>query len=143
MGARSILVPVDFSPASRAALEWAIELARALPARLHVAHAVETLSYRGVPYEEMLGGESFARQHSEAREKLEEWLDIAKAAGVEGDVHVVDGDARDAILRTVEKLEVDLLVIGSRGHSRLHDLVVGSVAQEVVRRAPCSVLLVR
>lgn len=143
MPIQKILAPVDFSPASRKALETAIELAVATGATLRIVTAIEILSYRGIEYESIMSPDAHKQQRSEANEKITEWADIARAAGATCESAVIDGDARYAILEHEKDTGIDLIIIGAKGHSRIHNLLMGSVANEVSRSATCSVMLVR
>jgi universal stress protein A len=143
MPIQKILAPVDFSPASRKALETAIELAVATGATLKIVTAIEVLSYRGIEYESIMSPGAHKRQRSEANAKITEWADIARAAGGTCESAVIDGDVRYAILELEKDTDVDLIIIGAKGHSRIHNLLMGSVANEVSRSATCSVMLVR
>lgn len=138
-----ILAPVDFSPASRKALEQAIEIASGLGAKLEITNAIEVLTYRGIPYKEVMSEVSHEEEAAEAKLKLDEWVDIAKAAGVEASGVVIKGDARSEIIRHAEAIGADLIVIGAKGHSRFHNILLGSVATHTVQSAHCSVHLVR
>jgi universal stress protein A len=143
MPIQKILAPVDFSPASRKALETAIELAVATGATLKIVTAIEVLSYRGIEYESIMSPEAHNQQRSEANVKITEWADIARAAGATCESAVIDGDARYAILEHEKDTDVDLIIIGAKGHSRVHNLLLGSVVNEVSRSATCSVMVVR
>jgi universal stress protein A len=143
MAIKHIVAPVDFSPASRRALEVAIELASALGAKLDVIHSIEVLTYRGVEYREVMSKGSYDDERRLAHEQLEEWADIARKAGVETESEVLEGDGRKTILDCAQAKAADLIVLGAKGHSRLRDLLVGSVASEVIHNARCSVHLVR
>lgn len=138
-----IIAPVDFSPASRRALDTAIELAAALGARLDVIHAIEVLTYRGVAYREVMAEGSYDDEKRLCGEELEEWADIARERGIETHSEVVEGDGRKAIVKYAHDHGGDLIVLGAKGHSRLRNLIVGSVASVVVYSADCSVHLVR
>ena len=143
MSIRHIVAPVDFSPASRRSLDRAIELAKALHAHMEVVHSIEVLTYRGIEYREVMSTKSYDDERKEARERLDEWTDIAREAGVEASCKVLEGDGRRTIIDHAAQHDADLIVIGAKGHSRLHDILIGSVAAQVVSKAPCSVHLVR
>ena len=66
-----------------------------------------------------------------------------KQAGVSADVRVERGAAGAQIVQTAKTVGADLIIVGSRGHSKLEELLLGSVSDAVVREAPCSVLIVR
>jgi nucleotide-binding universal stress UspA family protein len=143
MAISHIVAPVDFSPASRRALDEAIELASACGAKLDIIHAVEVLTYRGVEYKEVMKSGTYEDDRQQAAEDLEEWAAIARDRGVEPRCQVVEGDARRAIIEYANEVGADLIVLGAKGHSRLLDLLVGSVASSVAHNAKCSVHLVR
>lgn len=139
----AILVPVDFSDASRNALETAIEIAKGCGARLELLFAQEVLTYRGVRYEEVLSEKTWAEQRDESEALLKQWLAFAVEAGVKAEERVLEGDARQVILKEAKRIGADLVVLGAKGRSRVAEILVGSVATEIARSATCSVLLVR
>ncbi|MGH0037140.1 MAG: universal stress protein [Myxococcota bacterium] len=139
----AILVPVDFSDASRKALDTAVEIAKGVGARIEIIFAQEVLTYRGVRYEEVLSLKTRAEQREEAEQALEEWTVAARAGGVKASHRIIDGDARQVIVKTASETGADLIVLGAKGRSRVADILVGSVATETARSAPCSVMLVR
>lgn len=143
----SILVGTDFSNGSAQALIYGRELARRLGARLHVLHVVEpTLS------NDVLGMSGYVG----AIPALQITDDKAAARRLEA--IVTDDDRRTLRARTVLRAydapahviveyardeAIDLIVIGTHGRTGLSHLVMGSVAEKVVRTAPCPVLTVR
>jgi len=143
MAISHIVAPVDFSPASRRSFETSLELATALGAKLDLIHSIEVLTWRGIEYREVMSSGSYEEERRQAHADLEEWGDIARQRGIEVRCNVVEGDGRSAITSYAKEHEADLIVIGAKGHSRIHDLLVGSVAITVVQTAHCSVHLVR
>ncbi len=138
-----IVVGVDGSAESLAALRWAAQEARLRGARLCVVHAwfMPMVFTSGPPLlvlpetREELGGEG-GKVLSHALE--------AAAADVEGltvERSVVEGSAAHCLLRAAEG--ADLLVLGSRGHGGFHGLLLGSVSQQCAHHAPCPVVIVR
>lgn len=139
-----ILVPVDFSDCSRAALSHALSLAEQVGAVVDVLHVAEVPSFKVEPRIAKGSGSTSLRDYA------------LEAAGVELDgflatlepsqraklsVRVDAGRARDCILEQAKKY--DLLVIGTHGRTgRVHSFA-GSVAENIVRTAPCPVLTVR
>lgn len=138
---RKILCPVDFSEASRNAVRYAHEFAKGMGAELVLLNIVEprpmavdmSLSY--VPLEEDL--------EKAAREDLEEIIRMEKEKGVEVQAEVRIGTPSELILETAEELDVNLVILGSHGKSGLSRLLMGSVAESVVRKATCPVLIVK
>ncbi|HYL99325.1 MAG TPA: universal stress protein [Blastocatellia bacterium] len=136
-----ILVPVDFSEHSLAALKYAIEFARQHESEVILVHVVEPLPY-GVArwyeptkllehYGEVASGEleRFEKEATQVYSKFRSELHF-------GVVHEVIGEL-------VSKLKVDLIVVSMRGQTHLLDLLVGGTAEKILRHAPCPVLRIR
>jgi nucleotide-binding universal stress UspA family protein len=140
---KKICCPVDFSESSRHALDEAIDLARRLGAELIVAHVQVPLAPAAtdvlVSSREILKAEGA----EEARE-LDSWRTYAQER-LNAPVHasVLAGDAAGEIAKLAADEGVDLIVIGTHGRTGFRRLVLGSVAERVVRLAPCPVLVVR
>lgn len=135
---RTILVGVDGSPQSTAALETAIDLAERYQAKLGIIHAFPPVSdLLGNPfYEQLLAARmSNGEQILEAARSL-----IGDRAAVE--TQLLEGPPADAIMRVAETEHYDLIVVGSRGQGQLRGLLLGSVSSAVAQRAPCPVLVV-
>lgn len=140
---RSILVPYDFSPHADAALDLAIAVARPVKARVHLVHVfslpMETLSPYEIPIPEKLVEEVRAA----ASVRLEQALERVRAAGLEGDAEVDSGSISERIVARAVADAADLIVMGTRGLSGLQHVLLGSVAERVLRTAPCPVLTLR
>ncbi len=139
MNARRILFATDFSPPSEAALEHASSLARDQSARLLIVHVEEPASIYGA------GEYSVPPPSAPARRELARLL--AQVVPTQGDVpythRLLLGDPAREIIRLAEEESVDLIVMGTHGRTGLVRLLMGSVAQTVVRRAGCPVLTVK
>jgi nucleotide-binding universal stress UspA family protein len=135
---RTILVPVDFSALSEAALGTAGRLAQAYGARI-VAVYVAPMD---LVYGELLRPPSDPRLYLNS---LEDRLQLARPAEypVPYITSLKEGDSGAEILRTADETECDLIVMGSHGRGGLFRLALGSVAERVVRDAPCPVLVVK
>lgn len=141
-----ILVPVDFSSHSEYALRYAIALANRLGASLHLLHVVEdpvatgAWGYEGVvPGLNDLLGELVAN----ARRRLLAYRSDAERAQVPVVTTVQIGPTSHTIVEHTRGLDIDLIVMGTHGRTGLAHLFMGSVAERVVRHAPCPVLTVR
>lgn len=137
-----ILVPYDFSACAGAALDYAILLARPWNATITLLHLVESAPagflMEGGPARQTLG-----LWRAKAAQKLAE-LQRARAGEARfGRALVKSGKAWAGIVQVAEKLPADLVVMGTHGHSGLKLAWLGSVAERVVRQAPCPVLTVR
>ena len=140
-----ILVPVDFSEPSRVAFDYAVALAATTGATIELFHAYELPP--------MAGGR-LVLSKSGVSQPVADWicerarLDMEKLADTAGadvsiSAHLVEGSPAPAIRQRVEEAGIDLIVIATRGRSKIARVLLGSVADRVVRTAPCPVLTVR
>lgn len=141
---QTILVPTDFSPHAAKALELAIELAKGQGAALCLVHVVDILPYTTVPEgTPMYDPNVLAR----LREDLAKLLATAKQRVIEAGVSRVDGKLLEGqpfreIVRLAEQLPAQLIVMGTHGRTGVAHALMGSVAERVVRKAPCAVITV-
>lgn len=135
---KHILVPTDFGEPSLAGLEVALSLASSSGAKVTLFHAYTTL----VPIYSEAAWVPSAELERDARQALGEALSKAKKtyAKIEGALDC--GDPALEILRAATKLGVDLIVIGTHGRRGLSRVLLGSVAEKVVRLSPVPVLTV-
>jgi len=135
MKANKILFPSDFSHTGDAALEMATALARDAGATLVIVHVEEHSTAYG-------GGEFYYGIAEPATDDLRRMLEEIKPtdAQVPYQHRLITGDPAAAIARLVEDENVDLIVMGTHGRTGLSRLLMGSVAEAVVRRAKCPVL---
>lgn len=139
-----VLVSTDLSTAALPAVERAKEEARLRSAKLDVLHVMDFSALGWAAAAGPLGG--FAVPVPV--EKMEEMRRIAvetlqALGGPDAGVHVAEGSPKRAIVSAAETLHADLVVLGTHGRTGLVRMALGSVAEAVVRSAPCSVLVVR
>jgi nucleotide-binding universal stress UspA family protein len=141
---RRILVPIDFSKHASHAMEHARELASAYGARIDLLHVIEETP-RPAFYEVAGAGPSAADPVIEerARREMRRLYEAAPGPRVDVRYRVTRGKASDEIVRFAGGAGIDLLVIATHGLSGLRHWLLGSVAEQVVRRAPCPVFTVR
>ena len=140
---RKILVPIDFSDHSSAALDLAIDVARTYGATLHLLHCYPIDPGAISPYGIVIP-EGFDRDVREAAgNQLARWADKAAAANVAVEQHLSSMFPAEVIARTAEEIGADLIVMGTRGLSGLKHVLLGSIAERVLRLAPCPVLTVK
>jgi universal stress protein A len=145
---RKILCPTDFSEPSYAALKDATELAGHFSAELLVIHVLPPVPVP-YPYPEPLvfAGFDVALYQEEmtlfSQNALKEMVAQKVSPQVRPLTTVVIGDAPQEIIRLAEQEQVDLIVIATHGQSGWRHFVFGSVAEKVVRLAPCPVLTIR
>jgi nucleotide-binding universal stress UspA family protein len=135
---KTILHATDFSERSHNAFRLACALARDYKARLLVLHIVPTPV---VGYPEGIILTQPEEYRAEARAKLQQMQPTDPAIVMER--MLGDGDAATTIVDTAKNKECDLIVMGTHGWGGLTRLLMGSVAEAVVRRAPCPVLTVK
>lgn len=134
-----ILVPVDFSTASLGALAHAEELAHRSGADLTLLYVIEPVV---APMEFNAAAIIDANQTALAENKLEALVAAEVRHGVEANTMVAEGEASATIIEVASERAVDLIVMGTHGHSGLRHLLLGSKAERVVRGAACPVMTV-
>lgn len=139
----TILVPTDFSDEAQAALEHALDLAVRLHSRVHLLHACYIAPYGGTHWTPAYPPDLFDRVQSQAEKRIAEVKEKASERGVPIQTEVILGPASIAIVETAERLHADLIVMGTRGLSGLKHVMLGSVTERTLRRAPCPVLTVK
>ena len=143
MTIKHILVPTDFSEYADYALDYAIEIAKAFTAHLtflHVIHltplAMGDIGVSGlVPYLEEI--------ETDAQQRMQTLLNRVHQEGLQGETAIVQGVPFQAIVDMAESQHIDLIVMGTHGRTGLTHVLMGSVAERVVRMAPCPVLVTR
>jgi nucleotide-binding universal stress UspA family protein len=138
-----ILVPVDFSPSSRAALESAADLAQHFGAAIHLVHVVPMFPSTTLP--DFIPETKFTEEATKEAERHFAAVikDLTgKGIKVNSSVEVGD-DVASAILETVEREKADMVVISTHGLTGWHPLVFGSIAEKVMKLVACPVLLLR
>jgi nucleotide-binding universal stress UspA family protein len=145
---REILVATDFSEPSNIALAYGKELARRFGARLHVLHVVEDIGARYTSFPLPVGdfGQWQAEAESAARIRLHSLLSEEDRQVLRAKAEVlVSTSPSEAIVSYGRDTmpRIDLIVMGTHGRGAVTHLLMGSVAEKVVRSAPCPVLTVR
>ncbi len=138
-----ILVPIDFSASSHAALDAAIELAEKFHAELYLLHVIPEYPDVALP-----AGVSEAAIIEEARKAAADHFEVSQAGlksrGVKATTNVeVGADVAGTILDAVERENADLLVFTTHGLAGWYPQVFGSIAEKLVKLAACPVLLLR
>jgi nucleotide-binding universal stress UspA family protein len=137
---RSILVATDGSPCSEVAGEHAVDLAGQYDATLHVLSVVEV----DVSFSETITQQMLEDLEKRGRKAVDAIADRARDRGVaDVDASVVRGTPHKTILDYAHEHDVDLVVVGTHGRRGLNRLLLGSVAERVLRTADLPVLVVR
>ena len=141
---QKILLPTDFSNYSAAATKYACELAVKFDAELHLLHTLEIHADMTPGFEMGLAFPTYINESKAAAEKsLAVVLDPQWLAGRKVIQAVVEGSPKAEIIAYARKHQIDLIVLATHGRSGLAHVLMGSVAESVVRTAPCPVLTVR
>ena len=141
---RKVLAPTDFSDSSKRALRYAVSFAKEYGASLSVLHVIDVIYY---DYGWMYGGvpmpDRVICEHDEnVKAALEEFVPDCYREGLEVELEVAHGQPYREIIRHARENEDDLIVLATHGRMGLSHLFLGSVAEKVVRGAPCPVLTV-
>ncbi|CAG0929342.1 MAG: hypothetical protein EFKGCFLK_01704 [Rhodocyclaceae bacterium] len=139
---RRLLVPVDFSPSSTRALDWAQAVSRG--AEVTVAHIYEapyesTLRYASVENRVLEAYQAAARR--QAQETMRGLLEPRRAAGTDFLQRMLHGHPAAGIRELAEEMRPDLIVMGKHGQSELEELLLGSVTKHVLFETHCDMLV--
>ena len=139
---KKILISTDFSEASTAAVKYGCALADAFHASLHVLHVIEepfVQGWAGVPDQV-----SFRQTvHEQAIRQLDQVLSHTERDRFNAQLVTKFGAPFVEVVRYAREQEIDLIVMGTHGRGPIAHMLIGSVAEKVVRKAPCPVLTVR
>lgn len=141
---KNVLVGLDGSGEASAAFERAVKIAKEEGATLHIAHVIDTQSFTTIdqyaPY-----NVSVTDAQNYGEKLVEEYIEKAKAAGHENVKKVLElgSPKRDLPGKIAEDHNIDLIVVGATGLNAIERFLIGSVSENIVRRASCDVLIVR
>jgi len=141
---KRILCPIDFSDASRAALEAAAEVAKRFGAKVALFHAYPVPGYTFPDGSFVASSKMLEELAEQANRHLAEWKTIAEQMGIaQVETATAIGEPAHEILAFAKAQQADLMILGTHGRTGLQHALMGSVAERVVRRATCPVLTVR
>jgi nucleotide-binding universal stress UspA family protein len=140
---KKILCPIDFSEPSYEALKAANELAEHFQATLYLMHVIQPIPALQSPMKEFNVAVYQSELEKAAQQSLDTTIGEKTSKSVRLHPIIAHGDAANEVLNAVKKEKIDLLVIATHGRTGLTHLVFGSVAEKVVRHAPCPVLTIR
>jgi nucleotide-binding universal stress UspA family protein len=140
---RRILVPIDFSEHARLVIDWAVHLAEEHGSAISLVHAY----HLPVEFQQLEGAylpqDFWTNVKDEAQQSLATYQEEIAARGIEVETVVREGYPATVIEEEAKRLEADLIVIGTRGLSGIKHMLLGSIAERVVQKAPCPVLTVK
>ena len=140
-----VLFPTDFSEHSEHALSYALSFAKEYGAKLYVLHVIEDVQYLANAYMfDVPVMPSFADIEQSRLKEMQEFIErVITDPAIEIEKAIKRGRPFIEIIRTAREEDVDLIVIATHGRSGLEHVFFGSVAEKVVRKAPCPVLSIR
>ncbi len=144
IGFQRILVGCDFSPDSELTFQYGVSLAQEFQSEVHLAHVIEPTAYKDLlraPMEQTEGFEQDLRK--KLNEKLAEMIPEEVHNWCTSKTILLAGQPHEELIKYAVVNDVDLIVLGVRGHGLVETLFVGSTTDRVVRKAPCPVLSVR
>jgi len=136
----NILLATDFSEASKEALEWAEAITELNEGQLFILHALPSEPHLQIPLDALPA--STDRELSNAKLNLERIVSTESLGQAYHEAILKRGPVAEAVLDTIERKKIDLLVLGTHGRTGLKKVVIGSTAEELFRCAPCPVLTV-
>jgi nucleotide-binding universal stress UspA family protein len=139
---RNILVPIDLGDHTTEVLDYAVGLAGRLDAKIHVLHSVP-LPVLGSEIPVTISDSAIDDLVATRRQDLDRTAAGYAGKCVFASVELKTGDPRAVILESAVQLRADLIIMGTHGRRGVSRLLLGSVAEQVARTAPCPVLLVR
>lgn len=145
MDIQNILIPTDFSDCAEHALTKAVDLARRFDATLHMLHVVDELDpeFYGVDDAQKRATEIRGQIREAAQQRLQRFLPDGEPVEINTSVSVhLSFDVAATIHEYIDEAKIDLVVMGTHGHRNIERLMLGNVADKLVRHAECPVLTV-
>ena len=143
MSTSQILVPIDFSAHTERALDYASMLASKLSARVLLMHVIHAMPLGVTEMGSAMPSAYLQQIESEISQGMEKHLQRLSAAGLASEMVLVHGVPLEEIVHLATARQVELIIMGTHGRTGLGHLFLGSVAEQVVRLAPCPVLVIR
>lgn len=140
---KRILCPVDFSEFTRETLNYAEEIAKRFSADLIVLHAIPNLNYY-TPYESFIFPDSMLSVEKKIEEEAKKDMDnLIRDSEIPVKRLIKWGIPHMTILETIKEENIDLVVMATHGRGGIEHIIMGSVAEKVIRKSPCPVLIIR
>lgn len=139
---KTFLVPVDFSAVTDSVIDTALTFAKSFAGRLVLLHVVQPPVITGeysLPVEVLQ--EAISASEKSALRHFDRYVESGRAAGVEVETVLRHGPPVAVILEEAKRVSADYLVMGSHGHGKLYDLLVGSTSAGIITKARCAVII--
>jgi universal stress protein A len=140
---KKILCPIDFSEFTDQVLEYAVSITKKYDSELHLIHIIPNLNYF-TPYESFFTPENLIVVEKNMEVEVNKDFDrVMKTIDIPVIKVIKTGAAFVEIVNYAKSESIDLIIIGTHGRTGLEHILIGSVAERVIRKAPCPVLTVR
>jgi nucleotide-binding universal stress UspA family protein len=140
---KKIVCPIDFSEFTDEILKYAVNITKKFNAELHLIHIIPNLNYF-TPYESFLTPENLVAIEKNIEKEVEEDFEkVMKDIDMPLKKIVKTGVTFVEIIDYIKEEDIDLVVMGTHGRSGIEHILIGSVAEKVVRKSPCPVLTIR
>ena len=143
---KNLLVAVDFSDVTDRVVATAEQMARVFGAKIWLTHVVAEVSpmvsLGEVPFQWPAVATESSERFPEEQRRMQTLLFGLKDKGLNAESLLIRGSAVIEILAMAEQYQIDMIVMGSHGHGAWYELVVGTVSEGVLHRAPCPTLIV-
>lgn len=140
---KKILCPVDFSEFTGDVVTYAADISKQYGAELHVLHVIPNLTYF-TPYESFLTPENLVAMEKNIQDEVDrDFKKVLSKVGVDVRKVVRTGVAFVEIIDYAKTEGIDLIVMGTHGRSGIEHILIGNVAEKVVRKSPCPVMTIR
>lgn len=139
---KTFLVPLDFSAVSGTVVDTAVEFSRNLGGRIVMLHIIQPPAVTGdyaLPVEVLQ--EAAAASEKSARGHLGKYEEKCRAAGIGVETVIRQGAPVPLILEEAGNRQADFIIMGSHGHGKLYDFLVGSTASGIIKKARCGVII--
>jgi nucleotide-binding universal stress UspA family protein len=144
MQIKTVLFPTDFSNGARAAMDYALSLAKDYNAKLILLYVIQDISIAEWYIPSSISATDLVEDmQKSAWKEMEKWGAEAAEAVKDVEKMVVRGVPFVEIIRTAKEKNADMIVIGTHGRTGIDHMLFGSTAEKVVRKSPCPVLTVR
>ena len=140
---KTFLVPIDFSAVTEEVIDTAVSFARAFEGKVAMIHVVQppvVTSEFALPVEVLQ--EAIAAGERAAQKKLDDYVQMFRTTGIECSAKVCHGPPVTMIREEAERVKADYIIMGSHGHGKLYDFLVGSTASGVMKKATCGIIIV-
>jgi nucleotide-binding universal stress UspA family protein len=143
---KNILVPTDCSELSQKALQYAISLAKTFKAKMTLLYVTDDISAMGIEagyLPDQVIQKMFDEKKKSDEKQLEDFWSHNNKSDVKAELKILNGDTYSQIVKFAKKVNIDIIIMGTHGRTGFQHILMGSVAEKVVRYSPYPVLTVK